>query len=282
MSDKEKTPEPEEGTRKSSRYFLRPLKKARVDTPAPPPIHVETVKEEKVEEEEEIDVFDSDDWFDFSDDEEDSNSDSSVCNSSDSDFDFLPDEDDIKKMPESMEQCHLHSLLLKRNIRELEAKRQDVKKRLDELITQKALGGIPRWQRQLNDLYRCQQGIKPEVSDEKTLSRFYQHMYYEQRYNFVWTLHVEKMRIGSKAYNFYTKAGEYTDGVKFVNVVVQKSKNHKITSSNWDRAILIYQKESPELFGTSRESKLNLCRKVWETFAEFASACHTESLLRCR
>lgn len=257
----------------------RPLKKARVDdTPNSDNVVVEGELEEVGEEMDEEEDDDTSASSDYSDDEEDSNSDSSICNSSDSDFGGLGDDDDIQKMPDGIEKYHYLQLSIKRTIRELETKRKDVLKKRDELISQEALKYIPRWQKRLNKLYRLQMKFKPEVTDEKTLRSFYKDMYEKKRYNFIWTLHIERVRIGGKKYNFYTKAGEYNDGDKFVNVVMQNAKNSKITCSNWDAAVLITQKDSPELFETLRESKLNLCRKIRDTFAEFASIRDTEVL----
>jgi hypothetical protein len=275
MSDKEKGTSPSEPRRSS--VCPPPSKKARVDDNAiiPPPLpHVAGEEEEEEEEES------SDDDYDYGDGEEfeSTNSDSSVCADSDSDFDGLGNEDEIEEMPEGIEKYHYLQLSIKRSIRELQAKRKALLETRDELISQEALKFIPRWVKRLNKFYRFQMKFNSEVSDEKTLRAFYKNMYQEKRYNFIWTLHIERFKIWDKKYNFYTKAGEYTDGAKFVNVVMQKSKYSKITSSNWDAAVLITQKESPELFETSRESKLNLCRKVLKSFAEFASICDIKVL----
>jgi hypothetical protein len=241
------------------------------------PVEEEEMEEEMEMEMEEEEEEETSDYSDFS-DEENSNSDSSINNSSDSDFDDLPEEEDIKKMSESIEKYHLLSLSIKRTIRELEAKRKDAKMKRDELISQKAIDDIPLWLRRLKYLHKLQEGMKPEDSDQKTLRRLYKQMYQKERYNFIWTLHIERLRIGHKKYNFYTKAGEYSDGFKFVNVVMQNAKKHNIIYSNWDFALLIEQKSSPELFETSRESKLRLCCKIRDTFAKFASIRDKEVL----
>lgn len=207
-------------------------------------------------------------------DDEPYNSDSSaISNGSDlDDFDCLPSEDNIHLMPDGIEKLHLLSMSHKRKMKALEEERTRVKKERDELIHQKALERIPRWSKKLYKAYRTQkEGIKGLENEKKLLRFFYNEMYNKSRFNFIWTIHLEGIRIGRKTYNFYTKAGEYEDKVRFVTVVMQRTKRQKITCSNWEFGVVLDEKNHPELFGDCRK----LVSKIMETFAEFASITET-------
>lgn len=238
-----------------------PTKKMRIEQDTDPKVVMEVVESSEGSSEDEYDE-----------DDEHYNSDSSAfSNSSDlDDFDCLPSEDNINKMPDGIEKLHLLSMSHKRKMKALEEERTRVKKERDELIHQKALERIPRWSNKLYKAYRNQQDI--EGSQERILLVFYKEMYDKSRFNFIWTIHLEGIRIGRKTYNFYTKAGEYTNKAKFVTVVMQRTNRQKITCSNWEFGVVLEEKNHPELFG---DNHYKLVSKIMETFAEFASITET-------